>query len=32
MIRKGSKKKIVLVEKGQSVEERRCPKARPASA
>lgn len=27
MIKKGSKKKIVLVEKGKSVEERRCPKA-----
>jgi len=27
MIRKGSKKKIVLVEKGKSVEDRRCPKA-----
>ncbi len=26
MLRKGSKKKIVLVEKGQSVENRRCPK------
>jgi hypothetical protein len=27
MIKKGSKKKIVLVEKGKSVEERHCPKA-----
>lgn len=27
MLRKGSKKKIVMVEKGQSVEGRRCPKA-----
>ena len=26
MIRKGSDKKIVLIEKGQSVEKRRCPK------
>ncbi|MBQ8296123.1 MAG: FAD-dependent oxidoreductase [Clostridia bacterium] len=26
MIRKGSKKKIVIVEKGRSVENRRCPK------
>ncbi|MBE7077301.1 MAG: FAD-dependent oxidoreductase [Clostridiales bacterium] len=26
MLRKGSKKKIVIVEKGQSVENRRCPK------
>ena len=26
MIRKGSNKKIVLIEKGQSVEKRRCPK------
>ena len=26
MLRKGSKKKIVLVEKGQAVENRRCPK------
>ena len=26
MLRKGSKKKIVLIEKGQSVENRRCPK------
>lgn len=27
MVRKGSKKKIVLVEKGQAVENRRCPKS-----
>ena len=27
MVRLGSKKKIVLVEKGQSVEKRRCPKS-----
>jgi len=27
MIKKGSKKKIVLIEKGQSVENRKCPKA-----
>ena len=27
MIRRGSKKRIILVEKGKSVEERRCPKA-----
>ena len=27
MIRKGSKQKIVLVEKGQPVEKRHCPKA-----
>ena len=26
MLRKGSKKKIVVVEKGKSVENRRCPK------
>ena len=28
MIRKGSKKKIVIVEKGKAVEDRRCPKAK----
>lgn len=28
MIRKGSKKKIVIVEKGQSIEKRSCPKAK----
>ena len=28
MIRKGSKRKIVIVEKGKSVENRRCPKAK----
>lgn len=28
MIRKGSHKKIVIVEKGQAVENRRCPKAK----
>ena len=27
MLKKGSKKKIVIVEKGQSVEKRRCPKS-----
>lgn len=27
MLRKGSKKKIVIVEKGKSIEDRRCPKA-----
>jgi len=27
MIKKGSKKKIVMVEKGKSVEDRKCPKA-----
>ena len=27
MLRKGTKKKIVIVEKGQSVENRHCPKA-----
>ena len=27
LIRKGSKKKIVIVEKGQPIEKRRCPKA-----
>ena len=27
MLRKGSKKKIVIVEKGQPIENRRCPKA-----
>ena len=27
MLRKGSKKKIILVEKGQAVENRRCPKS-----
>ena len=27
MIKKGSRQKIVMVEKGQSVEKRRCPKA-----
>ena len=27
MIRKGSRKKIILVEKGKAVEDRRCPKA-----
>ena len=28
MLRKGTKKKIVIVEKGQSVENRHCPKAK----
>ena len=28
MIRKGSKKSIVIVEKGQSIEKRSCPKAK----
>ena len=28
MIRKGSKKKILIVEKGQSIEKRHCPKAK----
>lgn len=28
MLRKGSKKKIVIVEKGKSVEDRRCPKSK----
>ena len=27
MLKKGSRQKIVMVEKGQSVENRRCPKA-----
>ena len=27
MLRRGSKKKIVIIEKGRAVEERRCPKA-----
>ena len=27
MIKKGSKKKIIIVEKGQSIEKRRCPKS-----
>ena len=28
MLRKGSKKKIVIVEKGQSIEKRSCPKSK----
>lgn len=28
MLRKGSKKKIIIVEKGQSIEKRHCPKAK----
>lgn len=28
MLRKGSKKKIILVEKGQPIEKRRCPKSK----
>ena len=28
MLRKGSKKKIIIVEKGQSIEKRSCPKAK----
>ena len=28
LIRRGSKKKIVMVEKGVAVEKRRCPKAK----
>uniref|UniRef100_UPI0040250116 FAD-dependent monooxygenase n=1 Tax=Eubacterium sp. TaxID=142586 RepID=UPI0040250116 len=27
MLRKGSKKSIIIIEKGKSVEKRRCPKA-----
>ena len=27
MVRRGSRKKILIVEKGQPVEKRRCPKA-----
>ena len=27
LLRRGSRKKILLVEKGRAVEERRCPKA-----
>ena len=26
MLRRGSKKKIIMVEKGQAIENRRCPK------
>ena len=28
MLKKGSKKSIILIEKGKPVEERRCPKAK----
>ena len=28
MIKKGSKKKIVIVEKGKAIEDRRCPKSK----
>ena len=32
LLRRGSCKKILLVEKGRAVEERRCPRRRPAAA
>ena len=32
LLRRGSRKKILLVEKGRAVEERRCPKATAAIA